>query len=323
MDAWIDAGAKTSSETCSSGSSGAGGGPAIGPAALPCTPTATFTAHAPGSSAKYHVPLEGNQYECFTFKSPWSGTTQATAWAPILGDTRVLHHWILFKTSTPQIDGAVGPCAMPSDATFVAGWAPGGTNNVLPSDVGLELAGPNDSLILQLHYHNVAMYSDADDASGVALCTTDTPRAHEAGVYTLGTIGIDVPPYAKGYQASGSCPSWATSYLPEPLTILGSFPHMHQLGRSFRTEIHRGSDLGPTDVVVDVPHFSFDDQRSYAAPPNLVFRPGDAITTTCTYDNPSASPVYFGERTEDEMCFDFLLVYPISIFPAGQRSCLL
>ena len=47
-----------------------------------------------------------------------------------------------------------------------------------------------------------------------------------------------------------------------------------------------------------------------------------SLTTTCTYDNPDGGPVGFGEDTEDEMCFNFVLTYPIDIVPADYRVCM-
>lgn len=294
----------------------------IGPEHLDCTPTHSFVAHAEGSDAPYHVPELGaeNAYTCFTFKSPFDGTEQGTAWAPIVDDERVLHHWILYRTATPQVDGGVGPCNMPQDAVFVAGWAPGGQNFAMPDDVGLELAGPDDSFILQMHYHNTAHYDDALDQSGVALCTTDTPREHLAGIYTLGSVDINIPPYASGHQAIGECPSWATNFLPEPVHAIASFPHMHEFGTSFRTEVLRGSDTGPLETLVNIDTWVFDNQRYYEHDPIFTIHPGDSIRTTCTFDNTSNQAVTFGEKTEDEMCFNFVMLYPIDIF-GDNRAC--
>jgi hypothetical protein len=323
LDAWLAAGAPAASdEGCGAGGAGSGGAGDVGPDALPCTPTHVFTAHAEGSDEAFHVPEQGadNLYQCFTFKSPFDGVTQATAWAPITDDERVLHHWILYRTKTAQVDGGVMPCAMPADATFVSGWAPGGTNFVLPENVGLELAGPEDWFILQVHYHNSAHHADALDRSGVALCTTDTPREHDAGIVTLGTVGIDVPPHAMGHEETGTCPSWITSYLTEPLHIIASFPHMHELGRKFRTDILRGGSESMVEPLVEVEHFSFDDQKYYAHEPAVLLHPGDAVRTTCTYDNPGNVAVKFGEKTEDEMCFNFAMVYPVSSI-GDNRQC--
>jgi hypothetical protein len=321
LDAWLQSGAPAGDSACDAIDAGPAPTP-VGEDALDCEVTHRFRAHATGSEGAFHVPESaGNLYQCFTFASPFDGTTQGTAWAPIIDDERVVHHWILFRTATAQTDGQVGPCKMPSDVTFVAGWAPGGENFVLPDDVGLELPGPGDSLILQLHYHNVAGLTDADDASGVALCTTDAPRTHDAGIFTLGTIGIDIPAGAVGHLESGMCGSLLTAGLPQPVHIIASFPHMHELGVSLRTDIMRGSNDGPIENVVDVPRFSFEDQRMYPIDPPIEFRARDAIRTTCKYDNPRDFAVRFGEKTEDEMCFNFMLLYPISMFTAG-RSCL-
>lgn len=294
----------------------------IGPDALDCEVTHTFTAHADGSSEAYHVPEVGadNLYQCFTFKSPFDGTQQATAWAPIVDDERVLHHWILYRTKTPQPDGGVMPCNMPQDATFVAGWAPGGQNFVLPETVGLELAGPDDYFILQMHYHNTGHHADALDESGVALCTTDAPRENLAGVFTLGTVRIDIPPFASGHQAIGECKSWLTSFLPEPVHAIASFPHMHEFGTKFRTEVFRGADNGPKETLVDIDNWVFDNQRYYEHQPAFTIYPGDSLRTTCTYDNMSNNAVTFGEKTEDEMCFNFVMLYPIDLFD-GNRTC--
>jgi hypothetical protein len=212
-------------------------------------------------------------------------------------------------------------CAqMPSDIQFIAGWAPGGGNYVLPSDVGLELPKSTDSMILQVHYHNVDHYTDANDASGVAFCT-GAPRTHLAGIYTLGSLNIQIPPEAVNFDVTGHCGSGLTAYLPEPVTAVAAFPHMHQLGTKFSTMIHRGSDTGTTATLIDVEHFRFDSQQMYALDPPVVVNPKDGLVTTCTYSNPTENTVRLGERTEDEMCFNFVLIYPIELF-TGSRSCL-
>ena len=317
---WIAAGAPSDPSAACTPTDPTGGDD-VGPDALPCEPTHTFLAHASGSEDAFQVPPEGadNLYMCFTFASPFAANVQGTAWAPITDDERVLHHWILYRTATPQVDGGVGPCNMPSDQVFVSGWAPGGQNFVMPDDVGLELGGPDDYYILQVHYHNTENHTDAFDGSGVAFCTTDTPRAQTAGVLTLGTFSIDVGADAEDAKAVGTCPSQLTSLLPQSLFALASFPHMHQLGREFNTTITRGAE---ELTLVDVPSFTFDNQISYPHDPPIEIKSGDTLTTTCTYDNPGGGPVGFGEDTEDEMCFNFVLTYPIDIVPEDYRVCM-
>lgn len=319
LDAWLDAGAPAG--TCEDAPPPVDPPPATGPDALPCDASHEFRAHAAGSTDRYHVPTDaGNLYECFTFRSPFDGTQQATAWAPIIDDARVVHHWILYRTKQPQPDGGVMACSMPADATFVAGWAPGGESFVMPDDVGLELPGPDDYLILQLHYWNVARHPDADDASGVAFCTTDTPRTHEAGIVTLGDAILSIPPRSAGHEETSTCPSWATRLVREPLHVLGAFPHMHEYGQALYTDILRGGDPTRIDPIVHLDHWDFQDQRFQRTDPEIVIQPGDAIRTTCVYDNPTDTTIRFGERTEDEMCLDFLMLYPIGAV-GENRAC--
>jgi hypothetical protein len=316
--AWLADGAPGSLESC--GNTGPGDDPGVGPEALPCTPAYEFVAHADGSADGFSVPVADNLYQCFTFKSPLVTATQATAWAPIVDDERVLHHWILYRTKTPQADGGVAPCQMPSDATFVAGWAPGGSNYVMPEDVGLELGGPDDWFILQIHYNNTGGYTDSVDRSGVALCEAEEPRPKTAGIFTLGSLAINVPGGASGHVVEGTCPSWITSYLPEPVHVLASFPHMHEIGRRLTTEILRGGDESRIETLIDVNPFAFDNQTYYAHDPEVLIHPGDALRTRCTYDNPYDHSVTLGEGTEDEMCFNFVMIYPLDIV-AADRQC--
>ena len=333
LNAWLDGGAqpRPAGETCGGTGTdgGAGtdaGGPlgGVGPEHLPCTPSYTFTAHASGSTTEgFPVPADaGNLYRCFTFRPPFTDGQQATAWAPIIDDTRVIHHWILYATESTLAEGTVGGCNKPADSEFLMGWAPGGGNAVLPSNVGLELP-ETGTLILEVHYWNVAGHTDAVDASGVAMCTTDpgAPRENEAGVLWLGSINIDIPARATGHTVVGNCPSSATNLLSEPLYILGQGPHMHELGTRFTTKLFRGGDRSSEQILAHVDPWDFNSQAFYWHDEPIRLDPGDALETTCVYDNPGDSNVSFGERTEDEMCFDFVMVYPTRAFFGDQRRC--
>lgn len=311
LDAWIADGAPPSDEDCGGDDGDTSDGD---PGALPCEPTDIFVAHSDGDNP-FLVPDVDDVYMCFTYKSPWAAGTQAIAGGPVVDDERVLHHWILYRTSTPQTDGGFGPCAMPADSTFVTGWAPGGENFVMPEGIGLELAGPDEWLILQVHYNNTAGYTDAFDGSGVAICTAPTPRPITAGVLWLGSVLVGIEPGAVRQEITGNC---YTDNWPEELHIMASSPHMHQRGVGFRTEIYRGGS-GPAETLVDVPQFSFADQRDYPHDPPVVIRRGDVLSTTCIYDNPGNEWVLFGESTDDEMCFNFATAYPIDALP--DRRC--
>lgn len=322
LDAWVAAGAmeRTSAESCAPPPVTE----CIGPECLPCTPSVSVRAHGADPSMPFEVPAdESNAYRCFAFPSPFRGGMQAIAWAPVIGDARVVHHLLMYRTQTAQSPGPM-PCEMPLDAVGMLGWAPGTGNIVLPDDVGLETTsgGAEEWLILQVHYYNVAGLKDARDQSGFSVCTVDTPRANTAGVLTLGSTSIAIPPRARAQEVAGLCPATSTALLREPLHVLADGPHMHQRGSRFMVEVLRGGFTPET--VLDVDPYRFDDQRAWWHETPYVIRPGDAVRTRCIYDNPSEEWAYYGERTEDEMCFDFAIVYPIDAIPAGYaRTCVL
>lgn len=319
LDAWIASGAPS------------GPGPAliepgastVGPEHLPCDVTHEFRAHADGDlDTPFHLEPgagnAGNQTLCFVYASPFTETEQGTAFAPIIDDDRVVHHWIIFASSTLPAGVEVGDVydcgvqGMPTGATFLTGWAPGGENTVLPESLGRQVPGPGEYVLLQVHYWNVRGLADVFDTSGVAMCSTQTPRTYEIGTATLGSLDIAIPPRANDHEVVGTC----TPAITAPVTVVGSGPHMHQRGVSLRTEVLRQGREDRIEMLVDVPRWDFESQTSYPAPGGaLVIEPGDVLRTTCVYDNMGGDTVTFGERTEDEMCFNFL-----SAFPAGALA---
>jgi hypothetical protein len=294
-------------------------GDPVGPDALPCEADIVLQAHAPGGAGGFAVPTVDNLYQCFAFQVPQTSTGQAIAWAPIIDDERVVHHWILYRQqSAPSSDTFACDASLQVSATFVAGWAPGGGNVELPAGVGLELGSPSEWYVLQVHYHNSAQHLDAVDQSGVAFCSAPQQQPMTAGILTLGTVGIDIPANATNHQESGTCGAFlGTNGWPEPLHVLAGSPHMHQLGRGLRTVVNHAG--GGTEVVTDVAQFDWQNQTMWWNDPEVILNPGDSITTTCTFDNPNAYNVGFGENTEDEMCFNFVLAYPID--GLAERNC--
>lgn len=327
LDAWFTAGAPAGPSACSGGqgsggaggSAGQGGSAAaqVGPDALPCQPNHFFRAHADGSTtAKYPVPNPAKDtYICFNFKSPFAPGEQATAWAPIIDDARVIHHWILYGTNTPITDGSVttGCEATTLLATHVAGWAPGGENSVLDSDVGLTL--DYAYFQLQVHYNN-ERYSDAADSSGIGFCSTTTPRQNAVGIVVLGNMLFSIPANANDYAVNNTCSSLSSDGK-TPITVISTSPHMHLLGTGFRTQhMWGGMDMGDM-ANLPLGTWSFDNQLHYPIPRRQVL-PGDTLRTTCYYDNPNPNPVNFGPKTSDEMCFNFITVYP---YAAATKTC--
>ncbi|HEY6557800.1 MAG TPA: hypothetical protein VI072_11020 [Polyangiaceae bacterium] len=290
---------------------------------LGCEITHRMTARNSLANDKFPVPKPTrDRYVCFTFKSPFAAGELATAMGNITDDARVLHHWILFGVTPdpkapPPVDGTYFsdfPCQLVTGTgTHITGWAPGGNSTILPDDVGLELNYP--FFQLQVHYYNTE-YDNAADASGVAFCTTKSPRTNIAGIVTLGTTNISIPRGATAATATGECSNLSNDGT-TPLTVIGASPHMHLLGTGFRTEHLRGA--ANQGDLSNIPNgsWSFEQQRHYSINRRQVM-PNDLLRTTCTYRNPGTSAVGFGPRTSDEMCYDFITVYP---YAKSKKKC--
>ncbi len=289
----------------------------VGEEHLPCQVTHRFLAHAPGNKAAKFTVAAGaaDEYWCFDFVNPFFGTQQvARAEAPVVDNDAVIHHWLLFGTNEGRADGGIrGGCVQPEigNSKLLSGWAPGGTNTVMPDDVRMEM-GKYRYLELQVHYNNPVPIA-GPDASGVAYCIEPNPGGRAlAGITTLGTDNLLIPVGAKDVVGgTGTCNNLPTTL--NPVFILGSSPHMHKLGSGFKTEQIRGGQV--IDHISNIPigGWSFDKQIHYMYTKPKEVRPGDTLRTTCYYSNPSQFPfVGFGTRTIDEMCYDFAMVYPIN-----------
>jgi hypothetical protein len=336
IDAWIAQGAGPAavSDACytpppvsgTGGAPGAGGSPSTGggpstggsggivpspDAPADCQEFFEFRAHGAqveNDTTPYVVPnnLEkgGNQYTCFYFDPPYADGSQALFFKGILDDTRVLHHWLLYGTDAKaHPSGTSGPCSAAQPGSYlIAGWAPGATDVELPPNVGLDLpSGPNGGLILEVHYYN-AQGHDAHDRSGVQVCTAPpNTREHTAAVHFLGSEGICIPPYSEQI-VTGQC---APQQDQGDIHIINVWPHMHQFGTRMETVINRAG--GPQEVLHDEP-FDFNSQINY--PKDVVIKPGDTLTTRCHYQNTTGDPVPFGDKTQDEMCYNFVMAWP-------------
>jgi Copper type II ascorbate-dependent monooxygenase, C-terminal domain/Copper type II ascorbate-dependent monooxygenase, N-terminal domain len=296
LKAWIEGG--YAGEACTTEPAPGGGAtegmeePLPQPSDVQCY---DITARASAKGDKYSVPTTPDLYQCFNWVPPWgSKKVQVVSASPIIDNSKVLHHWILYNGADAVTDGTNSSCvgAHPT-AAFITGWAPGSEAMVMPPDVGLRTEG--GGFTLELHYNNKESAGQLD-ASGARVCVTEKMRPNEAAVHWLGTQNLNK------LTASGTCSPVATG----PVTILSMSPHMHLQGRHMSTAVNRKG--GGKEMLLDKP-FDFQTQISY--PVRATINPGDTLTTTCTY----AMPTPFGQGTNQEMCYNFVTAYP-----AGQLA---
>lgn len=313
IDSWIRSGAKESAETCNSGATEAAA------QKLPCTPDQIVI-----SKTKFTMPTgKADQYVCFGMDIPIAQKRHITAFGPHVDNTKILHHILLFQADSSYGD-AMRECAALSSAQWklMAGWAPGGTNLVLPEVAGFPEEKGTTHWIVQLHYNNVGNLSGQVDNSGFDICTTDQLRPNDAGILAPGSVNFSIPARATcGVTKSYTLPSSFRT----PINIFNSSPHMHSRGIAMKTTKTSG---GKTEDIFDQPNFSFENQANF--PVTKTAKAGDKLTNTCTFKNTSDGTIKFGEDTADEMCFNFLAYYPnnpavgwatpaISLLPTGCK----
>ena len=260
-------------------------------------------------SFAYDAPAGGEQYECFGFDA----SALAGRWLTEIdwknapgGGGAELHHAALYAFPQDYPDGPV-PCdAMPVAWTMHL-WLPGSGPMTLPAGVAITLPPETRRFVIQVHVLRV------------------TPGTAGAASATLRTTSVAPEHEAKWLPAAGSVPalrphmtdhSATTCTAAAPMHVVSSAPHMHLLGTSFQ-----GALIGPDggrSVFLDVPTWSFDQQKTYGL--DLDVAAGDAVETDCTWFNSTDAYVLPGSSTHDEMCGQALIVWPART-AAWASSC--
>jgi hypothetical protein len=238
-------------------------------------------------------------YICFGFDADSldGALLAAVRWVPTAVGGMALHHATLKATAENYPDGPVECGAMPADAIGLHVWAPGGTPLELPPDVGLALPEGVRRFIVEAH----VLRTSAEPAgpSQATLCKADPGVIERAG-----WVGVQAPvPAIRPHHvetSSGRCA------VPGPLRVAASWPHMHRVGAEFHGAIVRAD--GSRQAVIDLLEWDFDDQRTY--PIDVELQAGDAIETTCVWENATDEYVLPGPLTSDEMCNQGLIAWP-------------
>jgi hypothetical protein len=337
LDAYLDAGAPQSTATCGSsggGATGAGGGTTGGgfgvyvPPDSECDYIQEFRAHAsqsPNDNTPFEPPQGADHYEMFYFVPKWREKVHTIRVDPIIDNGAVLHHWLLYmEDGVGSGDGThVQDIGLQSPtAELLSGWAPGNENLGLGREVGLKtISGPNARFGIEIHYNTTANPPNRRDRSGARICVTKNLRPREASTHWLGTQAIFNLGFVDTYEASGVCTAIAESH------VIAMSPHMHKNGKYMKTIVQHAA--GGTSVITDKP-FAFEDQQIFPIKTptgEIVVRPGDVITTTCSYDG--LLPFTFGPNTDMEMCYNFVVAWPAGSLSnglpglvGGQNTCI-
>lgn len=259
---------------------------------------------APDDDTPYLVPA-GESNVCFVFEPPWGPAPDVQVISIRSHNGPLVHHWILSDMHREYTDGqilATGPlCVRGARRQFGAFARNQQARQDMPEGVGLLMpsGGTGVGLTLSMHYNNLGGDPTNDDTY-VEICTAKTRRPNTAEVLQLGPGYFMLEPH-RATTATGTCTVTGMA----DVHILRSFPHMHARGRSLDTLIQRAD--GKTETLIDMP-FNVDDQLVYDTPATL--HTGDKLLTTCHWQNDTDRTIVVGEGVEDEMCINFVTVWP-------------
>ena len=212
------------------------------------------------------------------------------------------HHTVMTFGQPSGPDQQAAPCdpdSMQPNAIYASGV---NTNEMeLPSGVGFKIAA-GEQVHLNLHVFNTTD-EVLSGASGVEIRPLPAEELeHEAELFLPGPLGFEIP-RDQEYSYSSECE------ILEDQHIFALFPHMHQLGRRFKTEITVG---GETTALWDE-DYRFEEQVFTVFEP-IALAPGDRITTTCTWSRTAEDDlpdvVRLGDSSKEEMCFSIMMRYP-------------
>ena len=299
IDTWVAAQAPSSTAVCGGPVTGSDGGGVTIP--LACA----ADTHLRPASAWKMPKTTTDEYVCYGFDVKTASKRHVVAMAPIIGNSKIVHHVLLFQSDT-AVSTTPSPCSGGGALAWrmVYGWAPGGKNIELPKEAGFPEEGTTH-WVVQVHYSNANALDGETDDSGFDLCSTDQLRPNDADMIAFGTQSLTVQPHQK---LEKTCTITLPKTAPyKNLHVIAAMPHEHKLGTSITTVVVPGGTGAELDLGSS-PNFDFSTQPFQTL--DQVITSGDVIKTKCAWNNVTDSPVSFGQKTVDEMCYSFTMYYP-------------
>ncbi len=265
----------------------------------------------------FDVPADGpDLYQCFVIPEPAAGNHWVRALDIEPGNTKVVHHVILFqdtsRTARKRDTGAGYPCfGTPGflPARGLGGWTPGALPFQMPAGIPELFHGTGD-LVLQIHYHPIG--KPETDRTRLALYFTEQAPQRRMLDVPLGSNRIDIPPGNAAYKVTDHFT------IPVDVDALGIIPHAHYICKS----IYAYAVLpdGTRRTLLRIPDWNFNWQQQYRFGVPIRLPEDTSVEMEFTYDNSATNPrnpnqppkrISWGPGTTDEMAGLHLEVVPV------------
>jgi hypothetical protein len=262
----------------------AGTGAGAGGAAVVPDPPGTVTL----TTDQFLLKADQEIYKCQNFDNPFG--SKDTAIQRVTTDMSQGSHHLHVYHMTTSATRTLEDCDINDFHPLLFAAAQPHAEQQYPAGMAAKLLG-TAGIRIQLHYINTSGH-DLTVNAVLKLTPVDysTVTKWVSELY-FNQLSVSVPP-GDGKTISTTCAIPSTY---GPIGLVAGGTHMHKQGVHFTATTSTGVTLADVTSWDDPPPINYD--------PPIMMNPGDTITWTCTYDNPTANTLVFGESAEtNEMC---------------------
>lgn len=215
------------------------------------------------------------------------------------GDRSAVHH-ILMGASEPGVPIVEGRENVFDN--YIIGYAPGNESAEMPKGTGVYVQ-PGTEFLFQTHYTPYGKVTTDRSRVGLYFARENEKPANYLRNAVIINPTLSIPPNNEAFPVS------AYIEFDKPATIYSLVPHAHYRGKASRFELLHPD--GHRELVLSVPNYDFNWQRTYAFTTPLEVEAGSRLIHTTIYDNSTRNArnpdpnrtVPWGLQSHDEMLY--------------------
>ncbi|XOV89104.1 MAG: hypothetical protein ACFHX7_04240 [Pseudomonadota bacterium] len=246
---------------------------------------------------EFEIPATGIvDYQFPVVANPLDHDVWVRAATVIPGNTQVVHHVLMGSADQ-------APADKDRESVFenyIMGYAPGNESAFMPEGTGV-FVPVGGVYLFQMHYTPTGKATT--DSTRVGLYFADEPPANFLRQQVVLNPRIRIPANTEAHEEAAYFEFW------DDATIYSLVPHAHYRGKSSTFELVYPD--GATEVILSVPNYDFNWQRTYSFTEPKTVPKGTKIVHRTVYDNSAKNPanpdpnreVPWGLQSFDEMLY--------------------